>query len=305
MKAMRALSVKGKIIKDFITAGFSIAGYIIATLLCLSWKLLEIYAAVPVDPQSKGTEIVFLLDTSESMNKQDKERAAIDAVRQMSYSLPSNYKVGLVAYHTEIQSVIPLSTDMELLNTALEDIDYTGYTNAGDGLEEAVKLFSGNEEADKYIIMISDGEIDMQDSQQREVSRTAYVEAADRAREQDIEIIIAAIGTEMNAEMHIFDGAQLTGGAIYWEGQLGGVAQIMERILTDRIFFPRQEAGVTDAGAGSIRMELPVNADRVKVMITGSTELTEVWADYAAESGSTIAGKRFAAVEMERPSSAM
>ena len=43
-------------------------------------------------------EIIFLLDTSASMNAQDRDREAIDAIRQAVYSLPSDYRVGLVAY---------------------------------------------------------------------------------------------------------------------------------------------------------------------------------------------------------------
>ena len=55
---------------------------------------------------SSSGEIIFLLDTSASMNAQDRDREAIDAIRQAVYSLPSDYRVGLVAYNTDIQTVI-------------------------------------------------------------------------------------------------------------------------------------------------------------------------------------------------------
>lgn len=252
----------------------------------------------------KGTEIVFLLDTSESMNKQDKERAAIDAVRQMIYCLPSNYRVGLVAYNTGIQSVIPLGMDMDAVDAALEAVQYTGYTNAGEGLSEAVKLFSEETGRERYIIMISDGEIDMPKSEEKEHSRISYVEAAEHARDSGIKILIGAIGTEINnPQMHIFDGAELTDGAIYWEGQLGSVSQIMERIVKERLAFPRQEVGVTDAGGGEIYVKLPENANTAKVLLIGTEDISEVTADYSAESGRTISGKRFAVVTMARPAS--
>ena len=45
------------------------------------------------DQAQKG-EVVFLLDTSGSMKKQDKDRQAIDAIRQTAYSLPSTYCTG-------------------------------------------------------------------------------------------------------------------------------------------------------------------------------------------------------------------
>lgn len=276
-------------------------GMIAAALLCLSVRPSEVRAAD--EPENQAAEIVFLLDTSVSMNQQDKERAAIEAIRQMSYSLPSDYQVGLVAYHTGIQTTIPLTSDMKSLDKALENIEYTGYTNAGEGLDEAVKLFSNDTDTQKHIIMISDGEIDMPESDKKELSRTMYVDAANRAKDQNIRISIVAIGSEMDARMNIFDGAQITGGAIYWEGQSGTVPQIMERIISDQFSFPRKELGITDAGGGCIYAELPTDAERVKVMITSSTELREVSADYTASQGNTTVGRNFAVVDMKRPSS--
>lgn len=251
---------------------------------------------------TKAGEVVFLLDTSGSMNTQDKNRLAIDAIRQTAYSLPSNYRVGLVAYNTDIQAIKTLDTDMQELESQLSAVSYSGYTNAGQGLSQAVGLFSEEEAVDRYIIMLSDGEIDMPNKEQKESSRAMYVQSAEEARDKGIKIYIVAVGSELNdPQMHIFNGAEITDGAIYWEGQPGSFTQIMERIISEKFSFPRQAAGVTDASGGSVHVEVPTGADYLKLLITSESGLQNVRADYAAESGQTVAGLKFAAVEMKRP----
>ena len=53
---------------------------------------------------TRAGEIVFLLDTSVSMNTQDPDRLAVDAVREIWYGLPENWQAGLIAYGTDIQA---------------------------------------------------------------------------------------------------------------------------------------------------------------------------------------------------------
>lgn len=256
---------------------------------------------VQADQAPKG-EVVFLLDASGSMKKQDKDRHAIDAIRQTACSLPASYRTGLVAYNTEIQAVSVLENDMGQMEDSLEDIRYSGYTNAGEGLIQAVELFTEAPNVQRYIIMMSDGEIDMPDSDARDASRALYAQAVEQAKEKGIIICIIAVGSELdNPRMHIFDGAEQTNGAIYWEGQSGTLSQIMERIVSDRLVFPRSPIGVTDTNGGSVAVEVPSGADRMKLLVTGSEGLETVTADYQAEKGRVITGKDFTVLDMERP----
>lgn len=276
----------------------------IAIIILLSGVSTAAYAAEAETGgyETKGGEVVFLLDASGSMNTQDKNRLAIDAIRQTVYSLPSNYRTGLVVYNTEIQAISALDAGNRQLESQLESVAYSGYTNAGEGLSQAVGLFSETEGIDRYIIMLSDGEIDMPDKEQREASRAKYAQSAAQARDKGIKICIIAVGSEMNdPRMHIFDGAELTDGAIYWEGQSGSLAQIVERITTDKFGFPRQTAGVTDAIRGNVHVKIPKGTDYLKVLLTGEAGVRNIRADYAAESGQVITGLKFAAVEMKRP----
>lgn len=279
---------------------------VITTLIIILLAVQAAFISMAQEIKEASTdngEVVFLLDTSSSMNTQDKNRLAIDAIRQASYSLPSGYHMGAVAYNTGIQTVIPFNAKPDQWDTELEAIKYSGYTNAGEGLNQALDLFTKDlHNKERYIVMMSDGEIDMPNSRQREEARNKYTEAVKRAKEMGIKIYIIAVGSELNdPKMHIFAGAELTGGAIYWEGQSGSLTEIIERIMEDRLTLPLQELGITDSNGGTFHGSVPGGAGRVKIILTNNKEMKEVTADYKAESGRTIAGKRFAVVDMIRP----
>ncbi|MDR1548421.1 MAG: VWA domain-containing protein [Hungatella sp.] len=248
----------------------------------------------------KTGEVVFLLDTSESMNMQDRNQSAIDAIRQVAYGLPSNYKTGVVAYGTTVHTVIPFDTGIQQTEEQLASITYAGYTNAGEGLSRAVDLFTDDKDTDRFIIMLTDGEIDMPDSQASERSRTQYTEAAALAREKNIKMFIVAIGSGVeNSELHIFDGAEMTNGAIYWEGQSGSLSRIMEKLVADRMEFPRQS--FLENGTGNYDVKIPDGLNRVKLVITADGELNQVSAQYPGGEWQTITGKNFAVMDVMNP----
>lgn len=274
--------------------------------------------------RSPPGELIFLLDTSASMNAQDREREAIDAIRQAAYSLPSDYRVGLVAYNTDIQTVIVPGTPAAQVEEMLAGITYTGYTNAGEGLAQAVGLFSEDGAPNRCIVMLTDGEIDMPDSQAREASRALYSEAALQARERGIRMYIVAIGTELSdPRLHIFDGAEVTDGAIYWEGQSGSLSGVMRRILEERIGLPgaplaaggaghplpeeSAESAFPADGSGHERPDggivvlnagIPKGVSRVRLAITSEKGINGAQAGQAR----VISGQHFAVVEAIRPS---
>lgn len=274
----------------------------IAFLFTLAVTGISMADAQTATENYKGNgEVVFLLDASGSMNTQDKDRGATDAIRQAAYSLPTGYQAGLVVYNTGIQTVIPLLTDPEQMEARLSAITYSGYTNAGEGLEQAVTLFSDQDGVNRSIIMVTDGEIDMPKQQEKEQSLAMYHEAAENAKEKGIKIYIVAVGNELgDSRLHIFDGAEATDGAIFWQGQSGTLPQIMERIVTERLGIPWQPVGVTDANGGTVHAELPNGVSHAKLLITGR-DLSDVRADYKADSGRTITGNHFAVVDMTRP----
>ncbi|GLC80097.1 vWA domain-containing protein [Lacrimispora brassicae] len=259
--------------------------------------ICSLLVAVPVlaeESKSDESEIVFLLDTSLSMKSQDSNYLAIDAIKQMIYSIPSSYKCGVVTYGTQAETVLPLGIETTMIEEKLAAVSYSGYTNAGAGLKQAVDLFSDDNNMEQYIIMLSDGEIDMPDGQSKENSREQYVEAAKRAKARNIKIYIVAVGTEFNPSMHIFDGAELTDGAIYWQGHSGSLSNIMDRIVSERLKYPVNELETSDNG--QFQIDMPKGASQVNILLSGSS-IDSILAD----NGTVIAGKEFAVVHISRP----
>lgn len=250
-----------------------------------------------------GGEVVFLLDTSVSMNGQDRGRYAVDAVRQAVCSLPSNYKTALVAYNTEVRLVIPFEVKRQEWDEQIETLEYSGYTNAGEALKQAMELFSDEEGINRYVIILSDGEIDMPDRQQREESRLLYEEMVEKAADRGVTIYIIASGSEWNGtKAHIFDGAELTDGSIYWEGQSGSISEIIKRILYNRMNFPRSSIEVEEGSGGGISVGLPsAGADRVRIVLTSEQGIQSVDADCTAEEKTVVFGEKFAAIDLENP----
>lgn len=248
-------------------------------------------------------EVVFLLDTSVSMNGQDRGRFAVDAVRQAVSSLPSNYKTALVAYNTGVQLLIPFEAKRQEWDEQIGTLEYSGYTNAGEALKQAMELFSDEEGINRYVIILSDGEIDMPDRQQREESRLLYEEMVEEAADRDVTIYIIASGSEWNGtKAHIFDGAESTDGSIYWEGQSGSISEIMKRILYNRMNFPRSSIDIEEGSGGVISVGLPsAGADRVRIVLTAEQGIQSVDADCAAEEKTVVSGEKFAAVDLVNP----
>lgn len=248
-------------------------------------------------------EVVFLLDASVSMNKQDKDGLAIDAVRQAVYSLPSNYQAGLVVYNTSIQKTLPFEEDIAQWDKALNEIINSGYTNAGEAMQQAMGLFSDRENVNRYIVMLTDGEIDMPSRQEKDFSRLQYEKAVEEAKEEGVKIFIVAIGNEWNeAGVHIFDGAEMTDGAIYWEGQSGNISEIMSRILYERLRFPCMALGTMEQSEGAIRVELPApGAEYAKIILLSAQQIPELSVDCDAGEIAVKAGQNFAIIDIVEP----
>lgn len=248
-------------------------------------------------------EVVFLLDASVSMNKQDKDGLAIDAVKQAVYSLPPNYQAGLVVYNTNIQKMLLFGADMGKWDEALEETANSGYTNAGEAMQQAVGMFSDRENVNRYIVMLTDGEIDMPSRQEKDFSRLQYEKAVEEAKEKGVKIFIVAIGNEWNdTEIHIFDGAEMTDGAIYWEGQSGNPSEIINRILYERLHFPYIELGTVEQSEGAICVELPApGAEYAKIILLSERQIPELSVDCDAKEISVQTGQNFVAVDILEP----
>ncbi len=251
------------------------------------------------------SEVVFLLDASKSM-KSDGDGGATDVIRQILYSLPSDTKAGLVIYNADILYKGELGSKPEDMDYVLASLEYAGYSNAGLGLQQAISLFSGEEGTERHIIMVSDGEIDMKDGEESEASKKEFASGMKQAGSKGIQMHIVVVGDIPEEDRDIPDAAGAAGSEIYTVGVDGDFADIAGNILFGHFNFPRKKVGTMEGSSGNFHIELPVSgASRAKVLLIGKSEIESINAGYTAGSGRIMKGKRFAVVDLNKPSDSM
>lgn len=275
----------------------------------LTGLLLTLISCIPVqarEEQSLEKSVIFLLDTSGSMKTNDPERLALDSIAQLLYSLPSNYEVGLAIYGTEaalLQGEVENSRRSEVMDLA-EDIVYQGYSNAGAGLACAVDVLAKAHAGEKYIVMLSDGEILLKEDTETQESQQMYQSALERAKEQGIIIHVIGLGQDMeDLDNTIFKAAAATGGKSWHTSQATGIQGAIDAVLAE-MGVKQSTVAIVDASGGEekVIVELPyLRADRVRVLLTGSAQIQNLNSAFQAESARQINGDRYSFLEIERP----
>lgn len=154
-----------------------------------------------VEVETKGRDIVFLVDVSRSMLANDVAPNRLERSKLWINDLVAELKgdrVGLVAYAGSSSVVCPLTTDRLFFRLALDELSprsvLKGGTNIGDAIRRTMELVfpeSSDEFASGYrdLIIISDGED--QDS--------LPTAAARQASERGVRIISIGIGSDKGA----------------------------------------------------------------------------------------------------------
>lgn len=98
----------------------------VCATLCMSLCVPAFAADSPAH-----TKIVYLLDASNSMNSNDPQRLAVDAIKQMALSAPSNADLGFVAFNDGVTASVPLTgtSGREKLVAAAPHVSCIGYTD--------------------------------------------------------------------------------------------------------------------------------------------------------------------------------
>ncbi|HEX8825465.1 MAG TPA: von Willebrand factor type A domain-containing protein [Archangium sp.] len=112
--------------------------------------------------QRKPAHLVFLVDTSGSMNQQDKLPLAKEAMKVAVKNLNENDTVALVTYAGSTRDVLSPTpaTDLERIFKAIDSLESGGGTAMGSGMEmayrHAVKKVSGN--VVSRVVVLTDGD---------------------------------------------------------------------------------------------------------------------------------------------------
>lgn len=145
----------------------------------------------------KGRDLVFVLDTSGSMNEssysaKESEKSKFEILKTVIGNfIRHRYddNVGVIAFGSFAFASIPLTYDMKAVWFLLDflDVGIAGENTAiGDGLWQAEELLSKGEAANKVILLVTDG---FQNS-----GRTTIADAVARAKKMHVKIYTIGIG---------------------------------------------------------------------------------------------------------------
>lgn len=144
---------------------------------------------------NNGIDIVMAIDVSASMLSRDLKPNRLAALKKVAAEFidgrPSD-RIGLVVYAGESFTKTPITTDKNIIQTALKGIKYkngelVGGTAIGMGLATAVNRLKDSETKSKVIILLTDG-----------VNNAGFIEpqiASELAIEYGIKVYTIGIGT--------------------------------------------------------------------------------------------------------------
>lgn len=221
-------------------------------VLCLLWLCLFFLSPTAKAWEQEPVSLVFLIDLSGSMNKNDQQREVLNSISLMIPLLPSHYQVGVIGYHSDIQIETPLlnasiGENIEKLQQTLQSAQYTSYSNAGLGLTHSVDLlreFSG----EKHMIMVCDGEILLPSESATSTSEEQFQTAILEGNNADISLHVLALG-DWTSNM---DSSFLLSESQKMKGSLGFIQGNMETMLFSLLV---DELGIVSSSPLSMTVE--------------------------------------------------
>ena len=263
---------------------------------------MTISAAAELKDQNQN-EIIFLLDVSNSMNTTDKEYQVVDSIKQMISILPSNYSVGLVTYGSAVQDVLGIDSKRNTIIESLDQVKYSGYTDAGSGLEKAIGLFSSDESSKKTIILMSDGEILTETEEGTVESLHNFNRAVELAKEKNITIYTLALkNSNTSYKEDIYNSQAKLGQIIYDQVTADSTPEVLSKIAFEELGIVKCSVGVADSKSGTIHVKLPIpDIETAKILLQSTAPITNLAANYNSQEGKIITGKRFTTIEIKKP----
>lgn len=153
--------------KIFFIRHFSKDFFIILSLVLMVLALSDSYWGQSIVQESNsGLEIIFSIDISQSMLAKDapgeRLKTAKTLAQEILFSLKSP-NVGVVIFKGEAFTALPLTTDTEIIAQLLSWLNTSWLTHSGTNIADALKksrsLFSKDTQAERIIVLFSDGEI--------------------------------------------------------------------------------------------------------------------------------------------------
>lgn len=186
-------------------------------------------------------EIVFVLDRSGSMKTKDSNNLANEFVKMYIDTLYSeNTSVGLVGFNDSLVSSVKLTSldtanNRNYLKREVDKMQIKGETDIGLALKEATSLINNDSNAEKIIVLISDGETDLGLSKKRtyEQSEKDNELAIDTAISNNCKI--HTVGIKVDDTDYLREIAEKTQGTMYSTKNSSDLYNVFQQLSNELI----------------------------------------------------------------------
>lgn len=168
-------------------------------------------------------DILFVIDNSGSMKKNDPEFITREVVTNFSNGLVNRSRLGMVIFDQDARLVQPLTertgpdANAALIKN-LDEVNYKGqFTNSPAGIERAIYelKMNGRDDAEKVIIFLTDGIVDT-GNKRRDIEKERWLREELARESKKAEIRIIGIAFTEKADVHLIQTLALkTDGAYF------------------------------------------------------------------------------------------
>jgi Ca-activated chloride channel homolog len=244
--------------------------------LYLSYAMTQPRQSKGYSPSSKEVvDIILVVDVSRSMLAEDLPPNRLEATKNRLREFAKKRitdRIGLIVFSEKVFTLMPLSTDPELLEKVIGDIQigYLGSgTNIGDGVGLAVARAIESEAKNKVIILLTDGV--------NNVGNLTPMQAANEAKKNNIKVYTIGVGSKEDAKIPVGKsvfGNQyqlIPGGSIDYET----LSKMSE--LTGGRFYPATD----ESALGSVFDDID-NLERTEIKIDNQVVYEEFYYGFFA-----------------------
>lgn len=270
--------------------------------LMLFWSCFgEAFAKETMKEQPR--ELVIVLDGSQSMQNADTQLGAAEFICELAASLPTNYRMGLIVYQEEAVVCLPVGSSYDEIHAALSEVKYMRYGNAGMGMAEALKLFQ-NGQAQKRVVVISDGEIMMKTEEQTKESSDLFTKSVAQAKADGITADVLALGEKIEEGETVYPAAVTTGGTLYELENGENLKDFAGKYLLYELEIPARPIGKMAGTSGELQAELPdCLMERASIILTGVQQNENLTVNCEADRLEVLKGSHYTVIRLEKPRS--
>ncbi|MDB0601387.1 VWA domain-containing protein [Tenacibaculum maritimum] len=185
----------------------------------------------------EGVDVVFALDVSKSMLAEDVAPTRLEKAKQIISKIIDKLgsdRVGIIIYAGNAYPLLPITTDHASAKMFLQNANPDMVSSQGTAITEALNLaktyYNNDEQTNRFLIMISDGEDHQEETKQ----------IAQNLSNDGVKVYTIGIGTEKGAPIPI----KLNGALIGYKKNRKG-----ETVITQRK--PEVLQAIADASNGS------------------------------------------------------